>query len=152
MPPEQEDRPDPETLDLLSKQVDRYQAVISRLAGNSLQAKTWSVTLAAALAAVAVNNDQPGILFVAAVALLAFGGLDAYYLSLERHFRDASKGSVARGGSSGDWRSLFVVEAPSEERQGARMREALASSATYAFYGPLALLLLVGGILISALS
>jgi len=147
VPPEEIERPDPETLELLSKQVDRYQAVVSRLAGNSLQVKTWSVTLAGALAAVAVNEDQPGIFIVAGVVLVAFGGLDAYYLSLERHFREASTRSVERARHASDWSSFFELEAPPDEDKIKLLRQSIGSPAIRAFYGLLAALLLVAGAL-----
>src|SRR4051794_8305121 len=83
--------PDARSLDVLSGQLDRYQAVISRLANNQVQVKTWCVTALAALAALAVNNKEQGPLAIGLVVLCTFFFLDAYYLALERHFREESR-------------------------------------------------------------
>lgn len=112
MPPEDQP-PDPSVLELLNKQLDRYQAVISRLANNQVQVKTWCVTALAALAALAVNNDQQGPLVIALVVVIAFFFLDAYYLSLERHFRGQSHRAVEEvfaSGESPSWAELFRME------------------------------------------
>lgn len=135
MPPDQGARPDAETLELLSHQVGRYQALISRLAGNSVQVKTWSVTLAAAVAALAVNNAKPALLLVAVVVLSAFGTLDAYYLSLERHFRAAA--ARAPQSVEDDWRGLFHIEAPPARGRTMRWLQAISSGSILGFYGPL---------------
>lgn len=89
--PSEGELPESQALDLLNKQLDRYQAVVSRLADNQVQVKTWCVTALAALASLAINNGQRGPLVIGLVAVIAFFFLDAYYLSLERHFRDQSR-------------------------------------------------------------
>ena len=109
-------------LELLNKQLDRYQNVIGRLANNQVQVKTWCVTALAALAALAINNEQRGPLVIALVVVVAFF-LDAYYLSLERHFRRESRRVaeevLASGGSQRA--DLFRLEGPGRgQRQGWR--------------------------------
>lgn len=81
-------------LDLGSPSVQSHltmlQGVIGRLAGNSASCKTWCVSLVSALAVVAAGQEaatRPKILVVAALPILLFGVLDAYYLGLERRFR-----------------------------------------------------------------
>jgi hypothetical protein len=68
------------------------QGVITRLATNSATCKTWCVTLSSALAVVAAGqatgSGRPTILLVAALPIVVFGLLDAYYLGLERRFRN----------------------------------------------------------------
>src|SRR3954470_13882709 len=82
---------DGEAVALVAVQVDRYQAIIARLAGNSVQAKTWCFTATAAVAALGIGNKHSaGIFAVCLVLLAAFFYLDAYYLTLEQHFREAS--------------------------------------------------------------
>src|SRR5262252_1284518 len=67
------------------------QGVINRLAGNSFSIKGWSLTLVAAIIAFAVGKDAGSltILFAlaAAIPVVFFWGLDAYYLNLERQFQ-----------------------------------------------------------------
>ena len=63
------------------------QQIIGRLAGNCASAKTWCVSIASALAVVMVQTHSPDLVRVAAIPVLLFGSLDAYYLGLERRFR-----------------------------------------------------------------
>ena len=151
MPPEDQP-PDPSVLELLNKQLDRYQAVISRLANNQVQVKTWCVTALAALSALAVNNDQQGPLVIALVVVIAFFFLDAYYLSLERHFRGQSHRVVEEvfaSGESPSWAELFRMEGPGQgQRQGWRaVRRCGGSLAVSPFYLGLLVMLALGFLL-----
>jgi hypothetical protein len=69
------------------KHLEFVQGVINRLAGNSFSIKGWSVTLVAALFALAAKDANPLYAIVAALPALCFWGLDAYYLRQERLFR-----------------------------------------------------------------
>jgi hypothetical protein len=64
------------------------QGIINRLAANSASCKTWCVTLVSALAVVAADKQNLNVLLVAAIPILLFAALDAYYLGLERRFRE----------------------------------------------------------------
>lgn len=57
------------------------------MAGNSFLLKGWSVTLAAALVALAAKDTDLRFSVLALIPPLIFWGLDAYYLRLERLFR-----------------------------------------------------------------
>ena len=98
---------DKEILQLLDKQVDRYQTTAARLANNSVQVKTWCVTAVGALAAVGVNNSRSSLFLVALAILLLFMLLDVQYLWLERRFRDGAYRLVAE--VVGDNPSLYAV-------------------------------------------
>lgn len=63
------------------------QGVISRLAANSANCKGWCITLVSAIFVVVADKQRPELLSAAAIPLLLFWYLDAYYLTLERHFR-----------------------------------------------------------------
>ena len=63
------------------------QAVITRMAGNSFLIKGWSVTLVAALFALAAANINPLFVYLAYFPALMFWALDAYFLRQERLFR-----------------------------------------------------------------
>jgi hypothetical protein len=69
------------------KHLEFVQGVINRLAGNSFSIKGWSVTLVAALFALAAKDANPLYAVVAALPAFCFWGLDAYYLRQERLFR-----------------------------------------------------------------
>src|SRR6185369_731280 len=62
-------------------------AVITRLAGNSFSMKGWSITVIAALMALAAKEANERYAAVALFPALCFWGLDAYYLRQERLFR-----------------------------------------------------------------
>ncbi len=70
------------------KHLEMIQAVISRMAGNSFLLKGWSVTLAAAVIALAANKESHALLtLIALLPVVMFWVLDGYYLHQERLFR-----------------------------------------------------------------
>jgi hypothetical protein len=70
------------------KHLDLLQAAITRMAANSYLLKGWCVTLATALFGFSAKEGAPRLALVALLPILAFWGLDAYYLGLERKFRE----------------------------------------------------------------
>lgn len=78
------------------KHLEFIQAIITRLAGNSFQMKAWNVALATAAVGFAAAKDSHSTAAVLAAApSFAFWCLDAYYLGLERIYRDMYNGAVA---------------------------------------------------------
>ena len=63
------------------------QGVISRMAQNSFAIKGWSVTLVAALFALAAVDANPAFVYLAYLPVVTFWTLDAYFLRQERLFR-----------------------------------------------------------------
>lgn len=63
------------------------QAIITRLAGNSFQLKTWTITLVSALFALAAKDSNQYFVLVSYFPIIVFWGLDAYFLDQERMFR-----------------------------------------------------------------
>jgi hypothetical protein len=77
------------------KHLEFLQAIITRLAGNSFQIKAWNVALATAAVGYAATKDShPTAAVLAAVPSFAFWCLDAYYLGLERIYRDHYNSAV----------------------------------------------------------
>ncbi|KSB88944.1 hypothetical protein AS593_21415 [Caulobacter vibrioides] len=64
------------------------QGIIGRMAGYSASVKTFTLTIAAALIAVAIDKDQPVLFHAGAAIVFVFALLDAYYLAVEKCFRD----------------------------------------------------------------
>ena len=65
------------------------QGVVTRMGTNSFLLKGWGVILVAGLLALAANTDEDtSILMVTCFPILAFWGLDGYYIRKERQFRD----------------------------------------------------------------
>lgn len=63
------------------------QAVITRMAGNSFLIKGWSITLVAALFALAAAGTNELFVYLAYFPAIMFWALDAYFLRQERLFR-----------------------------------------------------------------
>jgi len=64
------------------------QAVIERMGRNSFLLKGWSVTLVAALIGLAADKSNGDFAIIAAAVSGVLGLLDAYYLAVERTYRD----------------------------------------------------------------
>jgi hypothetical protein len=76
-------------MDKKLKHLEMIQAVISRMAGNSFLLKGWSITLTAAVFALASNKDSHALLvLVALLPVIMFWWLDGFFLHQERLFRE----------------------------------------------------------------
>ena len=75
-------------MDRKLKHLDFIQGVINRLSTNSFLLKGWSVVLVSALFALSAGNSNVRFVLLAYIPALAFWGLDAYFLALERDYRD----------------------------------------------------------------
>ena len=70
------------------KHLEFLQDAISRMADHSFQMKTWSVGVAtAAIGFAAAKDSLPDAAILGIVPIIAFWGLDGYYLMLERGMR-----------------------------------------------------------------
>lgn len=69
------------------KHLEFIQNVITRMASNSFLLKGWTVTLVAALFALAAQNSNPDFIYLAVFPIISFWILDAYYLRQERLYR-----------------------------------------------------------------
>lgn len=74
-------------MDAIMKHLEMIQGIINRMASNSFLLKGWAVTLVAALFALAAKESNSVFFWFAYLPVMAFWGLDGYYLSLERKFR-----------------------------------------------------------------
>lgn len=63
------------------------QSIIARLSGFSANAKSFCITILAALVAVAFQKFAPELIWAGVAVPLVFALLDAYYLALEKQFR-----------------------------------------------------------------
>lgn len=79
---------DKPTLDSPSVQsyLSFLQALIGRMAGNSSSCKTWCITIVSAILVVVADKGNPLYVWIAAIPVVLFFGLDTYYLALERDF------------------------------------------------------------------
>jgi hypothetical protein len=64
------------------------QSVISRMAANSAGCKTWCIALVSAIIVIIADKQEPDYVWIALTPIALLGLLDAYYLGLEKRFRD----------------------------------------------------------------
>ncbi len=69
------------------KHLDFVQAAINRMASNLFLLKGWSITLIAAMFALAAKDTNKFYVLIAYFPLFIFWSLDGYFLSQERKFR-----------------------------------------------------------------
>jgi hypothetical protein len=68
--------------------LNMLQAVVTRLAGNSAQCKTWCVAIVSALFGLAGATRSTSIAATAIIPIAVFGFVDAAYLANEKAYRD----------------------------------------------------------------
>jgi hypothetical protein len=94
------------------KHLEMIQAVINRMASNSFVFKGWSVTIIAGLSAFAAQDSNKKLLLIAFFATLLFWAVDAFYLSLERCYRQVYDEVARKDNSSID----FSMALPSRSK------------------------------------
>jgi hypothetical protein len=65
------------------------QSIIQRMASNSSSCKAWCITLVSAILVVIADKAKPQYTIIAAIPTFLFLILDAYYLALEKRFRNS---------------------------------------------------------------
>ncbi len=77
-----------------SKYLPLIQGAINRSASSSFFLKGWSVTVSTAMFGLASKESQPRLALLALLPILAFWGLNGYYLGYERQFRKLYRDAV----------------------------------------------------------
>jgi hypothetical protein len=92
MPNQTADKPEPPLAPAESPariaHLNMLQAIVTRLAGNSAQCKTWCVAIVSALFGLAGATKSGRIAVAAIIPILVFGFVDTAYLANERAYRD----------------------------------------------------------------
>lgn len=121
------------------------QDVITRMASNSANAKTWCIALVSAILILLADKSSPDLTWIAIAPIILFCMLDAYYLSMEKDFRDRYNLFVKKlhtGIAIVD--DLFVVLPPGQSPLSAKnVWRAFRSFSVWPFYGIQVLILLV---------
>jgi hypothetical protein len=107
--------------------LEMIQGVINRLAGNSSAYKGWMVTITAALLGVAINNHKHVLAWLTVYVVCVLAVLDAYYLALERSYRELYK--TAAGEGADNWSLKAPPVGP------IKVLCALISPSVWIFYG-----------------
>ncbi len=74
-------------MDRKIKHLEFIQGVVNRLASDSFRMKGWCVVLVAALLVLLAREGRTEFVAIALVPVVAFWGLDGYFLWQERLFR-----------------------------------------------------------------
>ena len=69
------------------KHLEFIQSAVGRMASNLFLLKGWTITLIAALFALAAKDSDKNYFLIAYIPALMFWALDGYFLSQERRFR-----------------------------------------------------------------
>ncbi len=65
------------------------QATIQRMASNSSASKSWCITVVSAILVIVADKGKPDFAFISLIPTILFCMLDAYYLALEKGFRES---------------------------------------------------------------
>lgn len=65
------------------------QSIIHRMSTNSSSCKAWCVSLVAAVLVIVADKGKPEYAWIALLPSFVFAALDAYYLALEKAFRES---------------------------------------------------------------
>ncbi len=116
------------------------QGVIERMASNSTSSKTWCITIVSAMLVVIADKGNPNFALIALIPTFLFLALDAYYLSMEKGFRNSYNLFVKKIHDS----SLTIEDLYSVKPEGNMSKlqvEALKSFSVWGFYTVLGLLI-----------
>lgn len=72
------------------------QSVIQRMASNSSSCKAWCVTLVSAILVIVADKGKPEYAWIAMLPTIVFAALDAYYLALEKSFRNSYNDFISK--------------------------------------------------------
>lgn len=118
------------------------QGVIERMAANSASAKTWCITIVSAILVAVADKSKSDYALLALLPTLLFLSLDAYYLGMEKGFRNAYNDFVKKVHNG----TLTTDDLFSVKPQGATSKlqqEAFKSFSVWGFYLMLVLLILI---------
>lgn len=147
MPNDSKQETIPETSPSVQTHLGILQGMIERMASNSTSNKAWCITIVSAILVVVADKDKPDYALLALLPTILFVALDAYYLGMEKGFRNAynqfvnklHKGTIA----TDDLFSVQPVGSPSRFQW-----EALKSFSVWGFYVVLIVLILLARVFV----
>lgn len=118
------------------------QGVIQRMAADSSSCKAWCITIVSAILVVVADKSKPDYALLALIPNLLFLALDAYYLAMEKGFRNAYNAFVKKVHNGElEAEDLYSVQPIGG---GSRLQlDALKSFSVWGFYVVLMLLVLL---------
>ena len=118
------------------------QNVIERMATNSTSAKSWCITIVSAILVVVADKNKPDYALISLLPAFLFLILDAYYLAMEKGFRNSYNSFVRKvHDDSLKADDLFSVN-PTGSASSLQW-EAFCSVSVWGFYSVLAIMILL---------
>ncbi len=118
------------------------QNVIQRMAANSSASKTWCVTLVSAILVVVADKGRPEYAWIAMLPTFVFLTLDAYYLALEKAFRNSYNDFISKLHSNSLTPDDLYSVAPKGNLSSLQWN-AIKSFSVWGFYFSLAVLIVI---------
>ena len=129
-------------MDDVRQYLQMLQDIINRMAANSSNCKAWAITLFTAMAALMIGVEvmrQWMWIILFPIALFYF--LDAYYLGLEKDFRNLEASFIMKLRASEDCSTSvydFNFTHADRYKKGENLKKGLSSPATWPLYSTLA--------------
>lgn len=118
------------------------QNVIQRMAMNSSSSKAWCITLVSAVLVIVADKGKPEYAYIAMLPTLVFAALDAYYLALEKAFRNSYNDFISKLHSKTLTETDLYSVAPKGNLSHLQW-ESIRSFSVWGFYLSLAVLIFV---------
>ena len=122
---------------ILVEEIKVIQDVIKRMASNSFNVKTWTITL---IVATLLFKGSDKHIFIAFLPLTAFWFLDSYYLRQERLFREIHNWIVFYRLENED--KLFYLNPTKFSNKVQSTKRIMFSISTLPFYGSILLMII----------
>lgn len=132
------------------KYLEMIESVIQRMANNCFQLKGWTITLVTLVGALAVQGADKRFILLAFIPIIAFWGLDSYYLQLERKYRFFYNTILNKQTSEVDFNMDITAMDPLNDAQKRRVRiiACVSSKSEILFYLPIMVAIIVLTIII----
>jgi hypothetical protein len=125
------------------------QDIVTRMATNSVNCKTWCISLVSAILVIIADKGTPDYAWIALIPVFLFLILDAYYLGQERAFRDSYNHFVrSLHDGTATPQDLFVIRPMRGFNVVEALLKATLSFAVYPFYLTLAATIAIARFLI----
>jgi len=123
------------------------QAVIERMSSNSTSCKAWCITLVSAILVIVADKGRPNYALLPLIPTILFLVLDAYYLALERGFRESYNSFIEKL-NKGEVEATDLFYITPKGRLLKKIGCALLSFAIWPFYTMLGVMVLLAKVLV----
>lgn len=130
---------------VLHKEIDLIQSVITRMAQNSFYMKGWCITLIAAIFSLSESSAREHVYLPLAIMSLVFWALDSYYLRQERLYRKWYELILRRRVNHDKWSRLYSLNVKKVQKLVCCVPRIMVSISEWSLYLTLVVFLLIFG-------